>query len=291
MADVLILNYNDCQTTQELVERIRDYQNVAHICVVDNASPDNSYERLRRNCGDKADVIKTPKNGGYGYGNNYGIRYLHDTYGSEYILLCNPDVIIADEVIGKLEEFLRCNDSYIIAAPFMLAKDGTRQKNTAFKLGGAVNYIMSYGMLCSKIFRPGEYCFTGDTPNGIYNVEAVAGSLFLLDAEKMLKYAMYDENVFLYCEERILGMKCRQANLKIALLSQYTFVHNHSVSINKSIASEAKKRKIMIQSAMYVIKNYYHANAFVILLGRMVLSLSVIEIRLMEWIREKRHRK
>ena len=57
------------------------------------------------------------------------------------------------------------------------------------------------------------------------DVEAVAGSLFMLDAKKMIGNTLFDENVFLYCEERILGMKCKNANLKIALLPQCSFIH------------------------------------------------------------------
>ena len=70
MVDLLILNYVDYETTQELVNRIKSYKSIAHICIVDNASPNESFEQLQNNCCDKIDVIQTPKNGGYGYGNN-----------------------------------------------------------------------------------------------------------------------------------------------------------------------------------------------------------------------------
>ena len=290
MVDVLILNYVDYETTEKLVNSVRNYKNVARVCVVDNASPNNSYEWLKQNYGDIVDVIKTPKNGGYGYGNNYGIKYLYENYESKYILLCNPDVIIADDVIGQLEDFLKHNDSYIIAAPFMLDRNGIKQKNTAFKIDNMLKYIMSFGMLYSKIFRPGEYRYLSETTCDIIDVEAVAGSLFMFDVAKMINNAMYDENVFLYCEERILGMKCRNANLKIALLPKYTFIHNHSVSINKTIASEVKKRKVMNKSAMYVIKKYYNANFLGILLGKIMMSISIGEIRILEILKRKRHK-
>lgn len=224
MVDLLILNYVDYETTQELVNRIKSYKSIAHICIVDNASPNESFEQLQNNCCDKIDVIQTPKNGGYGYGNNYGIKYLYEKYKSKYILLCNPDISITDVVIGHLENFLKNNNSYAIVAPAMLDRNGIRQKNTAFKIGSVFEYIMSFGMLYSKVFKPGEYQLSTKINCEVIDVEAVAGSLFLLDTTKMIDNIMYDENVFLYCEERILGMKCKEANLKIALLPQYTFV-------------------------------------------------------------------
>lgn len=291
MVDLLILNYVDYETTQELVNRIKSYKSIAHICIVDNASPNESFEQLQNNCCDKIDVIQTPKNGGYGYGNNYGIKYLYEKYKSKYILLCNPDISITDVVIGHLENFLKNNNSYAIVAPVMLDRNGIRQKNTAFKIGSVFEYIMSFGMLYSKVFKPGEYQLSTKINCEVIDVEAVAGSLFLLDTTKMIDNIMYDENVFLYCEERILGMKCKEANLKIALLPQYTFIHNHSVSISKTVDSEVKKRRLMNKSAMYVIKNYYKANLFEILLGKIMMSISIGEMKVLEKIKGKRHRK
>ena len=291
MVDLLILNYVDYETTQELVNRIKSYKSIAHICIVDNASPNESFEQLQNNCCDKIDVIQTPKNGGYGYGNNYGIKYLYEKYKSKYILLCNPDISITDVVIGHLENFLKNNNSYAIVAPAMLDRNGIRQKNTAFKIGSVFEYIMSFGMLYSKVYKPGEYQLSTKINCEAIDVEAVAGSLFLLDTTKMIDNIMYDENVFLYCEERILGMKCKEANLKIALLPQYTFIHNHSVSISKTVDSEVKKRRLMNKSAMYVIKNYYKANLFEILLGKIMMSISIGEMKVLEKIKGKRHGK
>ena len=207
MADVLILNYVDYETTLELVDRIKNYDNVDHICIVDNASPNDSFEQLKHTCSEKISVIATPKNGGYGYGNNYGIRFLSESYKSKFILLCNPDVIFENEIVEQLECFLENNSSYVIAAPFMLDRNGIKQKNTAFKIGSLFNYIMSFGMIYSKTFKAGEYPSITNNNSTVMDVEAVAGSLFMFDVKKMIENTMFDENVFLYCEERMLGMK------------------------------------------------------------------------------------
>lgn len=290
MADVLILNYVDYETTLELVDRIKNYDNVDHICIVDNASPNDSFEQLKHICSEKISVIATPKNGGYGYGNNYGIRFLSESYKSKFILLCNPDVIFENEIVEQLECFLENNSSYVIAAPFMLDRNGIKQKNTAFKIGSLFNYIMSFGMIYSKTFKAGEYPSITNNNSTVMDVEAVAGSLFMFDVKKMIENTMFDENVFLYCEERMLGMKCKNAGLKIALLPQCTFIHNHSVSISKTIGTEVKKRRVMNKSAMYVIKEYYRANVFEIILAKIMMSISISEMRLLEKVREKRRK-
>ena len=42
----VVLNYNDAGTTERLVKRIRNYSCFEHVVIVDNASTDNSWERL-----------------------------------------------------------------------------------------------------------------------------------------------------------------------------------------------------------------------------------------------------
>lgn len=291
MADVLILNYVDYETTQKLVDRIKNYKNIEHICIVDNASPNESFAKLQKNNSEKVFVIQAPKNGGYGYGNNYGIRFLFENVKSKHILLCNPDVIFENEIVYQLETFLTNNTSYAIAAPFMLDKNGNKQKNTAFKIVDLFNYIMSFGMLYSKLFKPEEYTSITENNSKFIDVEAVAGSLFMFDTKKIIEKAMFDENVFLYCEERMLGMKCQNAGYKIALLPQSTFIHNHSVSISKTIGTEVKKRKVMNKSAMYVIREYYKANKIEILFANLMMTISIWEIKILETLKEKRRKR
>lgn len=43
----VILNYNDAETTEKLVKQIVDYNVLHQIIVVDNASTDDSLERLK----------------------------------------------------------------------------------------------------------------------------------------------------------------------------------------------------------------------------------------------------
>lgn len=121
-----------------------------YILVVDNFSTDNSVQLLSDIISEKVEVIVSNKNGGYGAGNNYGIKYLIDKYNSDYILLSNPDVIVEDETINKLEEFLRNNQDYVIAAPFMLDKYRNRQINTAFRIPNLWDYILSFDLVWSK---------------------------------------------------------------------------------------------------------------------------------------------
>lgn len=278
MIDILVLNYNDAVTTTSFVELVRLYSCVRKILVVDNHSKDNSLESLKTLEHDKVIVVDSGENKGYGAGNNFGIRYLNDFYHSEYILLSNPDVIVEEKVLIELENFLINNIDYAIVAPFMLNAKGIKEYNTAFRIPSKWEYILSIDRLLSKIKGSFYYKNIKSETQNAKDVDSVTGSMFLMRTKDMLEYGMYDENIFLYCEELILGIKMQNAQKKIALLPNLTFIHNHSISISKTYKSLVAKQRLFMCSKLYTIKHYYHANFFEYFVAFILSKLSIIEI-------------
>ena len=281
MVDVVVLNYNDADTTIRFVEHVKDLGSVSHIMIVDNASTDDSAERLSGLTDGKVRLIVSDSNGGYGAGNNLGIRELYNNFGSEYILLSNPDVMIDDRAIEETERFLRANKEYAIAAPFMRKTDGTKAPDSGFRIVSAGEYILSLGMIYSKLVRPGRIEGLDRIDSDHVDVGALAGSCFMMDAGVMIRHGMYDENMFLFCEEVALGIRLRDAGYKAALLPNESFIHAHSVSINKSYRSEVRKKKMLVKSKLYVIRHYYKANRLQMFLAGIMAGISVAESAVM----------
>ena len=76
---IIIVNFNDEDETISYVEKINKYKVLNRIIVVDNKSTTigafNKLQELEK-IDKKITVIETEKNGGYSYGNNFGVRYL-----------------------------------------------------------------------------------------------------------------------------------------------------------------------------------------------------------------------
>lgn len=70
----VILNYNTWQLSANLALKMSSFQCVDQVYVVDNMSSDDSFDRLKQYSNDKIHVFQTDKNGGYSYGNNYGVN-------------------------------------------------------------------------------------------------------------------------------------------------------------------------------------------------------------------------
>lgn len=282
MIDLLILNYNDADTTIDFINSVKGYSIIEHILVVDNCSTDNSYKRLEKLKNKKICVISTPHNGGYGFGNNYGMHYLSKEYKSRYVLQCNPDVIVEKSVLQSLEKFLITHPDYAVAAPFMLNKEGKKVPYSAFPLATKWQYILSLDIILNKFLPLNIYENLIENTDSYKTVDAVAGSLLMYDLKKMMHVGMYDENIFLYCEEMSLGLKLKASGYKTALLPQQTFIHNHSVSINKTYKSSLSKRKLLVKSKLYVIRHFYRASNIEYLIAYILSKLSFFEIILLD---------
>lgn len=120
---VIIVEFNDAEETIKYVKKIETYKNIQRIVVVDNHSTDlNVVSRLQEIQNEKVIVLQADKNGGYNYGNNYGIHYLEQKGEKyDYFIISNPDVEVEEAAIQECLTFLEKDETVGIAAPRMLS--------------------------------------------------------------------------------------------------------------------------------------------------------------------------
>ena len=262
----VILNYNDSRTTVEQVRRICGYPSLDAIVVVDNASAAEDWENLQLSVGgiEKVRLIRAERNGGYGAGNNIGIRYSVRELGACYVLIANPDTVFSDICVKNLRRILENHREAAAAAPVMIDPVFGRQRN-GWKLTGFWGSLIKTGPVCrrtlcrllaGRLDYPESY-FEGK--KAVW-VDAVHGSLLMTDAAKMLECGGYDEHVFLYNEEDILARRLKAGGWKTALLLTQTYRHEHSASISKSVKRSLDRQRLRHQSAMYYYQEYLHIN-------------------------------
>ncbi len=277
----IILNYNDPETTISLVNSIVNYEILDTIVIVDNCSTDDSVSRLQALAGGKVHVISTEKNGGYGYGNNHGIRYAHGILHASHVLIANPDVKVTEECIQAMKDsFLKISRLGIAAA---VTRDGTGEVTlSSWRLNGLLGDLLDTGLITRRIFAPWlndrpELKADSEKERYVY-VDAVLGSLFMADMNALMKCGLYDEEVFLYYEEKILGFQLKKKGYGTILLLNQSYIHLHSVSINKNVKSILKKQAILHKSKLHYYKNYLGINRFQECLVRAFLAFLMAEI-------------
>jgi N-acetylglucosaminyl-diphospho-decaprenol L-rhamnosyltransferase len=93
----------------------------------------------------------------------------------------------------------------------------------------------------------------------------------------MMRYGLYDEDIFLYSEELILGYKLKNSGYKSLLLITDTYIHHHSVSIDKTYSSYFKKKKKLLESKMFYLIKYQQIPSYLIVLARLYFTFTLIE--------------
>lgn len=272
----VVLNYNDYKTTINLVNSIKDYNNIELIIIVDNASTDDSVEHLKLIETQKTILVEAKENGGYGFGNNLGIRTANQ-HGCEYAIVANPDVFFTEELVDKLIEVHEKYSNCVISSAKQLDRNGALIKDVAWKNFTKYDCIF----LETKLSKLHNYHYEWNYLNSKYcEVDCVPGAFLLVHVNRFFEIGSYDEQLFLYFEETVLGLNAKKHGFKTILLGNEYYKHNHSVSINKSIASKINRLRVLHTSKEYVLKNYLHANAIELLFMRFINALIIIKKRI-----------
>lgn len=253
---LVVLNYNDYETTASFLNKIKDYKILDLIVVVDNNSTDNSYKELLKIKNGKIDIIKAFKNGGYGYGNNIGIKHAIEKLGSCNIIVSNPDIVVKENVIKKLFKDLNKDNKYAIVGPVI----NTHGKiSRAFKItNGFEEMIISIPKIGTKLKEKIIAYKDSYYKEELNEVDCVSGCFFAFKSDVFEKINFYDEGLFLYYEEMVISKKVKELGYKVMFDNTVEIIHNHSVTIDKN-HSKLNKYRILNESKMYYLNNYTNA--------------------------------
>ena len=198
---VVIVSYNVRDYIAQCLHSLRSaLQGLeAEVYVVDNHSHDDTVAYLREQF-PEVTVIASNHNLGFARANNIAIR---QTQGS-YVLLLNPDTIVAETTISEALTFMDDHPEAGGLGVRMLRDDGFDAKES--RRGLPTPSVAFYKMsgLCSrfpKSRRFGHY-YMGYLPwDEPAQIEVISGAFCLLRREALDKIGLLDEDFFMYGED------------------------------------------------------------------------------------------
>lgn len=279
-----ILNYNDAETVFRLVDKIKNYSVFNSILIIDNASPDDSFSKLKEAYKNNKKIIvrQTSKNGGYGYGNNYGIKYAYEKLNADYVVLSNPDVFFSNQMVETLLKEMIEKNAAVVSGTQRVNKQPIR--TPAWKIPTAMQWILIETRLwkwAAKKYYYDQSLFKSKD----LQVECVHGAMFLLDPKKFLNVGGYDEEMFLFGEETVLGYKLKSKGYKSFLLNNVYYDHEGSTSINKNFSSAIKQDKITHQSKLVYMRNYLQLNYIQLKTAKYLLDYIIFKKKIKKWFK------
>ena len=253
---MIIVNYNDFDSTIRLIENVKDYKIIEKIVIVDNNSRKEEQEKLKTIKYKKVKIIFLEENKGYSAAINKGAKYLIGEFGKCNIIVSNADVIIKEEKhIKELLKTLFPKD-VAIASPVIFEQQHLNRgwKNPTPKQ----EILMSLPKIYKKMEKKYRYYKEEHYKEKEATVDVVSGCFFLIKSTILEDIKYLDENVFLYYEENILSKKIQKLGLKTKVNNEIVIIHDHSVTINKSL-NRVEKLKTLNKSKLYFEENYNNA--------------------------------
>ncbi|MCP5074183.1 MAG: glycosyltransferase family 2 protein [Rhodobacteraceae bacterium] len=265
----VILNYKTPEMTLEAVAAARvAMQGIeGEIVVVDNHSQDGSFEKIGAHItaegwseNPHVRVVQSGRNGGFGAGNNFGIRAgLSDGSKPDLIYILNSDAFPAADAIAKLVTILETNPKAGFAGSYIHGPSG-EPHITAFRFPGIASELEGAAKLGLISRLLGRYAVPLPLPDRTQAVDWLAGASMLMRSEVLDQIGLFDEAFFLYFEETDLCLRAHKAGWQVIYVRDSAVAHIGSVSTG--MKSWARVPGYWFDSRLhYFTKNYGHLYA------------------------------
>ncbi|WP_346873624.1 glycosyltransferase family 2 protein [Clostridium sp. UBA5988] len=218
---IVLLNYKGYEDTMDCINSLKKltYKNY-QVIIVDNASPDDSYNRLKKDIGDTYILLQSGENGGFAKGNNVGIKYALD-HGGDYILLLNNDTLVEENLIEELLKPFKEKGNIGISTGKIYYEE---KRDTLWFAGGEFNTKRFYGM------HIGE----GERDDNKYNepkeITFSTGCLMMIKKEVFTKVGFLPEEYFMYYEDVDFSLMVQKCGYKIYYNPKAVIYHKVSAS-------------------------------------------------------------
>lgn len=231
MLGIVILNYNNYHLVFSCISSIEKICKKKYkIYIVDNGSKNESKIELQKKYSGNIniEILVLEKNIGFARGNNVGCRKAVED-GCKQILITNSDIVFQEYSIDKLSEIL--DDRFNCCLVFPKVLDLNANLQLKYIERGKATFFTDFFLNCEKrielvpkIVWKQYYIPVNEIKSPIF-CKMFFGCCFMIDSQKFSEMGYFDENTFLYYEERILSEKIREFDYDILFQPNAEVIH------------------------------------------------------------------
>ena len=283
---IIIVTYNSEKDIFDCISSIKQWSDIPfdelELIIVDNNSrnTDSICEQLRLLYGNDIVLVKNTHNGGYGQGNNMGIRRAT----APVILIMNPDVRMMEPVFKTaLDAFDHWKDLSIYGMKQMLS--ATVPSNNSFCCAYTVNgYLQT---IMTSIGNRFDYYL----PRYMH----FSGSCFFIRKEMFEQVGLFDETIFMYGEEEDIHYRMRKSGFKQMIYNPKLHYIHLTKEREPNLAYETKLLDVAIEHSKKkgydvskTIKNRLRNNTILLLREKVLVFLGKKDKRHMNLLKDFR---
>jgi N-acetylglucosaminyl-diphospho-decaprenol L-rhamnosyltransferase len=265
---IVIVNYNVCALLRDCLQSVFASTGVTfEVCVVDNASPDDSANMVAREF-PQVHLIRNTENRGYAAANNLGLKYFgfrdrrskiedQEAELPRYALLLNPDTVVPPNAFAQMIKLMEEHPDLGVSGPKLVRLDGSL--DLACRRGFPTVEVSLWRLTkLSKLFprskRFGRYNMTYLDPDQAAEIDAVVGAFMLVRREAIAQAGLLDEIFWMYGEDLDWAYRIKQYGWKVYYYPQVVVTHVKRASSGQDNAGAAKA-KYEFDRAMWL---FYH---------------------------------
>lgn len=257
---VIVLNYGTPDLTLDCLASLEgEIDARSTVIVVDNASPDDSIERIEQHIAHKGwgswvRLLPSPWNGGFAWGNNLGIR---GTDADVYVLL-NSDTVVRPGALRALREALDERPDAGIVGPSVENGSGELEHSHHRDISPISELLRAAatGPLSWVLHR-----FTIDWPETERPCEPdwIGFACVAIRSELIDEIGLLDEQYFMYFEDVDYCRRAREAGWQIVFWPAGRVLHYNGASSGLSfvLADTRRRPRYYYESRARYFARYY----------------------------------
>lgn len=244
---IVIVTYNSERDIFDCIDSILAHNTLGEaleIIVVDNHSTDfvTTAQALRERYPDIV-LMENPRNGGYGQGNNIGIKAAK----APIVAIVNPDVRWTTPIMDAMLRIFK--DPKIALAGCRQMEDETHAASAIHMIPNATGFEKAIGKMIAN--RLGIYW-----QRRMY----LSGACFFVRKAVMEEIGGFDEKIFLYSEENDIRYRILALDKGFKIVYKHNLYYIHK-SEHRPISETTEQRRI--QADLYVLnKQGIHASTY-----------------------------
>lgn len=234
----VILNWRTPEMTLNAAEAaLREMQGLeGAVSIVDNDSGDGSQEKLRDGAAargwpeERVRILQSGRNGGYGAGNNFGIRAgLPGGAVPDLIYILNPDAVPDSGAIRALLDYLALTPGAAFAGSYLHGPDG-EPHTSAFRFFSVASEFEGSARLGVVSRLLSRWVVPMPAPGASGRVDWVSGASLMMRRSVLDRIGLFDEGYFLYFEETDLCLRAARAGYETHFVRESSVTHAGAAS-------------------------------------------------------------
>lgn len=245
---IIIVTYNSEKDIYDCLSSIFQYNDIGdalEIIIVDNNSRNftDMRDHIHEKFGQAIKIISNEANGGYGQGNNIGIK----AATAKTVAIMNPDIRLVMPIFKTATDTLK-KDNVIMCGgnQYFSEKQRALSCYAVYTLPPVLRFILNYRGIKTNYYN--------------YKHMWLQGAFFFIRKDEFLTIGGFDEHIFMYGEEFDIHERLLKAypNAKFEFLDQHKYLH---LAGERDFSPQQYEKQL--RSLIYVMeKNGYSARYF-----------------------------